>query len=121
MFLDSCFADWDPAELPLFPQESGEEVASETQVKLVEELARRSGEETVTKDCSKRYGKHSWRATGAVLFMLIGMVLINIMMLARWSSPVTTHYARLAPLTGFIIPESYRVLWVRGIVPISSP
>ena len=30
--------------------------------------------------------------------MLIGMEIIKIMMLARWSSPVITHYARLAPL-----------------------
>ena len=65
-FIDHLFPDWDPADLPLFPQTDGSEVTPEAQAKLVEELAMLTGDEVLAKDGSRRYGKHAWRATGAV-------------------------------------------------------
>ena len=44
------------------------------------------------------YGKHSRRAAGAVYLTKIGLHIYKIQLLARWASPLITHYARLAPL-----------------------
>ena len=67
-------------------------------VALVDELATRSGESLVTPDGQRRYGKHSFRSTGAVYLSSLGIELLKIQMLARWASPIITHYTRLAPL-----------------------
>ena len=92
------FPDADPESLPLFPQAGGEEVAPEAQVKLVEKIAMMTGERTLTAEGRNRYGKHSWRSTGAVFLTFIGLEVMKIQLLARWGSPIITHYTRLAPL-----------------------
>ena len=69
-------------------------------VALVEHIAARAGLPLFTKTGVKRYGKHSWRATGAVHLTAMSVELFRIQLLARWSSPVIMRYARLAPLTG---------------------
>ena len=67
-------------------------------VDLVDELARWSGEDVLTPEGQRRYGKHSFRSTGAVYLSSIGIELLKIQMLARWASTIITHYTRLAPL-----------------------
>ena len=90
---------FDDEDIPLFPDANGKVVTAEAMVGLVDELARRSGEDIVNAEGIRRFGKHSWRSTGAV--WLTGVMMIEVMkvqMLARWASPVVTHYTRLAPL-----------------------
>ena len=72
-------------------------MAAAVMVQLVEEIARRTGESVLTPDGRRRYGKHSWRSTGAV-FLSLFLEIAKIMMLARWASAIVTHYTRLAPL-----------------------
>ena len=84
-------------DLPLFPDLLGNIVAAAVMVQLVEEIARRTGEDVFTPDGRRRYGKHSWRSTGAV-FLSLFLDIAKIMMLARWASAIVTHYTRLAPL-----------------------
>ena len=67
-------------------------------LELIEMLATMLGEELYTKDGRIKYGKHSWRSTGAVFLAGIGVDLLKIQLMARWSSEVITHYSRLAPL-----------------------
>ena len=96
---DGQESPWDAEDLPLFPDARGAVVSSDAMVELVDELARRSGEQITNAQGVRRFGKHSWRSTGAV--WLTGVMQIEIMkvqMLARWASPVVTHYTRLAPL-----------------------
>ena len=85
-------------DLPLFPQEDGQEVSAEAFIRLIEELAARTGESIKTPDGRNRFGKHSWRSTGAVYLSTVGIEVFKIQLLARWSSPIVTHYTRLAPL-----------------------
>ena len=79
-------------------------------VDLVDAIAELLGQPLCTKSGVRRYGKHSWRATGAVYLTSLRMELYRIQLLARWSSPVIMHYARLAPLTN--ITEHVRELQV---------
>ena len=51
---------------PLFPDCDGNEVSAELMLNLIEELARLTGEALTNQAGKKRFGKHSWRATGAV-------------------------------------------------------
>ena len=48
------------------------------------------------------FGKHSWRATGAVYLSALGIELAKISLLARWASALIVHYARIAPLRSTI-------------------
>ena len=52
----------------------------------------------LTYDGRHRFGRHRWRSTGAVFLSAIGLEIVKIQMLARWRSPIVTHYTRLAPL-----------------------
>ena len=82
----------------MFLGADGKVVSSVAMVELVDEIARISGKQIVNAQGVRRFGKHSWRSTGAV--WLTGAMMIEIMkvqMLARWASPVVTHYTRLAP------------------------
>ena len=96
--IDELFADWDPELLPLFPQPDGEEVPPQAIVALIEELARLTGEAVLTVDGRNRFGKHSFRATGAVFLSTVGIEVAKIRMLGRWSCAVVLHCTRLAPL-----------------------
>ena len=87
-------------DFPLFPTADGKFVEEIAMVALVEHIASRAGLPLFTKTGVKRYGKHSWRATGAVHLTAMRVELFRIQLLARWASPVIMRYARLAPLTG---------------------
>ena len=85
--------------LPLFPDDEGNAVTAAAMVALVDELAQITGEPVVNADGLRRFGRHSWRSTGAVwLTGTMGIEVMKVQMMARWSSPVVTHYTRLAPL-----------------------
>ena len=84
--------------LPLFPTADGGLVSPETMLELIELLATMLGEDLYSKEGRRKYGKHSWRSTGAVFLAGIGVDLLKIQLMARWSSEVITHYSRLAPL-----------------------
>ena len=65
---------------------------------LVDALALKSGEQLETPDGQRAYDQHSCRSTGPVYLSSLGIELLKIQMLARWASPIITHYTRLAPL-----------------------
>ena len=46
----------------------------------------------------RRFGKHSWRSSGAVFLSALGIDVHKIQLLARCNSPIVVHYTRLAPL-----------------------
>ena len=82
----------------MFPTESGDMMTGDDVVKLIAYIATVLGEALVLKGGVRRYGKHSWRATGAAFFAALGLNMHKIGMLARWASPIILHYARVAPL-----------------------
>ena len=84
--------------IPMFPTETGDMMTGEDVVKLIEYIATLLGDVLTLKGGVRRYGKHSWRATGAVYFAALGLNMHKIGMLARWASPIILHYARVAPL-----------------------
>ena len=99
-FLATLFPDAEGiSDFPLFPSETGDFVHENKMLALVEAIAVRVGEPLVTKAGTNRFGKHSWRATGAVYLTSLRMELFRIQLMARWSSPVIMRYARLSPLT----------------------
>ena len=96
--LDAVYLDIPTDILPLFPQASGEELPAAAMVYLIEELARRTGQSVTTPGGRNRFGRHSFRSTGAVLLSTIGIEVTKLTMLGRWSCGVVIHYTRLAPL-----------------------
>ena len=87
-------------DLPLFPNAAGKTVHKNAMLALIERLAQLAGEPIFTAAGQRRYGRHSWISTGAVYLASKGVELQRIQLLARWSSPIILHYARLAPLSG---------------------
>ena len=97
--LDQIFGTtFEGDELPLFPQLSGGPITPETAVNVVEELAQRTGEKLYDAEGNTPFGKHAWRAAGAVYLTSIGVDVYKTRMMARWACDLITHYARLAPL-----------------------
>ena len=93
--LETHFGDLSRTEgFPLFPDGEGNVVQAEKMVDLVDELARSSGDDIHTSDGQRRYGKRSFRSTGAVYLSSVGVELLKIQMLARWASTIITHYTR---------------------------
>ena len=86
-------------DFPLFPTAGGDFVSEAAMCALVEAIAVRAGQPLHTKTGINRFGKHSWRSTGAVYLTGLGLELYRIQLLARWSSPVVMRYCRLAPLS----------------------
>ena len=93
-------------EVYFFPQANGDPIAGDTVVKLVEYLAGLQGQPITLPDGPNRYGKRSWRTTGAAYLSAIGIELAKISLLARWASSLVVHYARLAPLRS--ITDDYK-------------
>ena len=85
-------------DLPFFPGAGGRTLSGEDMLRLIEEIATRLNEVLFLDSGVRRFGKHSWRATGAVFLALIGIEVYKIAMLARWLCGVVTHYTRIAPL-----------------------
>ena len=82
---------------PLFPGADGLAVSSDVMLAVIEELARMTGENILTHDGRRKYGKHSWRSTGAVFMTSIGIEIFKVQLMWRWACAVVTHYTRLAP------------------------
>ena len=70
----------------------------EDMIRLVEFIAVATGEKLVLAVGVRRFGKHSWRSTGAVFLSGLGIDIHKLMLLARWASAIIMHYARVAPL-----------------------
>ena len=87
-------------DFPLFPTAGGEYTSGDAMVALVEHFAAALGEALTSPSGGRRFGKHTWRATGAVYLSSLQLELFKIQLLARWSSPIILHYARSAPLVG---------------------
>ena len=60
-------------------------------IEAIDLLASMIGEEIHTVDGRKRFGKHSWRSTGAVYLTSVGLEVFKVQLMVRWSSPVVTH------------------------------
>ena len=85
-------------ESPLFPDTDGQFVTPCAMLELIELLAALTGEDPKDAKGRNRFGRHTWRASGAVFLTSLGLEVIKIQMLARLASSLITHYARLAPL-----------------------
>ena len=87
-----------PSSLPWFPDAEGNEVSKYLAVSTITELAKRSGAAVTDAYNRNLFGGHSLRTGGAVTLAGLGLDAARIECLARWSSPMLLHYARLAPL-----------------------
>ena len=65
---------------------------------LTEALAVLTGEALYSKAGQRRFGKHSWRATGAVHLSLVGLATSKIQLLGRWLCAIALRYCRFAPI-----------------------
>ena len=92
---------------PLFPTPTGEAVTSENMLAFIEELAQMMDEDLYTKAGQRRFGKHSWRATGAVHLSTIGLDTFKIQLIGRWLCAIVLRYCRLAPISD--IARDYKV------------
>ena len=77
----------------MFPTEAADMMTGDDVVKLIGYIATLLGEALVLKGGVRRYGKHPWRATGAVFFAAVGLNMHKIGTLARWASPIILHFA----------------------------
>ena len=83
---------------PLFPDSEGGTVSADAMVRLADALAELLGEALTAKEGHRRFGKHNWRSTRAVwLTGTMGIEVSKVQTMARWASPVVTHYTRLPP------------------------
>ena len=73
---------------------------------FIEELAVMMGEQLYTKAGQRRFGKHSWRASGAVRMASIGLGTYKIKLLGRWLCAIVLRYCRLAPMSD--VARDYR-------------
>ena len=85
-------------DFPLFPDREGRELKADNVVDFIELVALMCGEPITTKGGLKRFGKHSFRATGAVWLTAMGVEIYKVQILGRWICGVVLHYCRLAPL-----------------------
>mgnify|MGYP002281116694 CR=1 FL=1 len=85
-------------DLPFFPDANGSVVTKDAMESFVDELARLGGQPLTLPSGAKRFGKHSFRSTGAVLLSRLGLEVYKIQLLARWGSDVVLHYVRESPL-----------------------
>ena len=86
--------------LPLFPDKHGKVANKATVVLALEATVKGYGEPTVGANGSRLLGGHSFRVTGAQKLAAVGVEIIKIMVLARWSSEVVLRYVKDAPLVG---------------------
>ena len=120
--LDERFGpQWDASDtLPFFPTETGDHAQAEAMSELVDELATRIGENTVDEEGDRILGNHSWRTGGAVYLTAGGVDPFKVNLLARWNSPMVTHYSKLAPLKA-ITTEFKEVIRRQRGDPTSGP
>ena len=84
---------------PLFPDCHGRQVSAARMIDLILEIANYFNEPLVNKMGQSRFGKHSWRATGAVFLGEAGVEIQKIMMIGRWHCNVVLLYTRNAPIS----------------------
>jgi hypothetical protein len=90
-----------PAGLPLFRTAAGHTVSKRMAVSTIAELASRNGASILDRGGKPLFGGHSLRTGGAQLLASHGLDQVKIQALARWKSPMLSHYAGLAPLRAF--------------------
>ena len=87
------------ADFPLFPDQAGEELLGDNVLDFIELLAAMLGLPLMDKNGVKKFGKHSFRSTGAVHLAEMGLEVSKIQLIGRWLCGIVLHYCRLAPLT----------------------
>ena len=68
-------------------------------IDLILEVADFFNEPLVNKMGQSQFGKHGWRATGAVFLGEAGVEIQKIMMIGRWHCNVVLLYTRNAPIS----------------------
>ena len=81
-------------------------MSAETMVQLIIEVALLCGEPLKNKAGQNRFGKHSWRATGAVHLAECGVEIAKITLIGRWHCSIVLLYTRTAPISN--IAEDYK-------------
>ena len=84
--------------LPLFPSATGGFVEKRHVVSSIEHVAAALFEPLVDERGVRRFGGHSLRVTGARTLAALGVDLVRIQLMARWSSDVVLRYVAEAPL-----------------------
>ena len=88
----------DLSELPFFPTAGGGFTEKRHVVHSIEYVAGLVGEPLVDSQGVRRFGGHSLRVTGARSLAGMGIDLMLIQLMARWSSNVVLRYVSEAPL-----------------------
>ena len=83
-------------------------------MRFIERLAELLGERLVLAAGVRRFGKHAFRAAGAVFLSALGIDMYKLPLLARWASEQITHYARVAPLKS--ITEDFKRLHDNDVI-----
>jgi len=103
-YLECMFGDTD--SIPLFPTQQGRTAAKEDVVATIESAAIRLGLPVKDHNGRNLYGGHSLRVTGAQKMAAMGLPLLTIQLIARWSSAIIMRYVGEAPLAS--VTEEYR-------------
>ena len=75
-------------------------------MQLIIEVALLCGEPLKNQAGPNRFGKHSWRAIGAIHFGECGVEVAKIMLIGRWHCSIVLLYTRSAPISN--IAEDYK-------------
>ena len=87
-----------PRDLPFFPTPSGAAVSKAKMVQTIEYLAASTGQDLFSPEGHRRFGGHSLRVLGAQHLARMGVDVLLIQLMARWSSDVVLRYIAEAPL-----------------------
>ena len=92
----------------------GFEVKPEYILMFIEAMAAMIGEALMTPKGMRRFGKHSFRATGAVHLALMGIAVDKIRLIGRWVCGVVIHYTRTAPLNTLALEYKHHSVVATG-------
>ena len=87
-----------PADLPLFPTKAGTHADKSVITTCLEKTVEAYGGAVAGPTGKRLLGGHSFRVSGAQRLASIGVEVVKIAILARWSSNVVLRYVREAPL-----------------------
>ena len=104
--LKRIWKDGATGDFPLFPDAEGHELNEDRMVEFVEAIAQLCGEPVRNRTGQRRYGRHSFRSTGAVWLTSMGIEIAKVQILGRWNCGLVLHYCRLAPLK--TVTEDYK-------------
>ena len=90
-----CEAD---AERPFFVTWNGESLRPEKMLAFIEKFTEIAGDANLTKAGVRKFGKHSFRSTGAVQLAQMGLEVSKIQIIGRWLRRIVLRYCRDAPL-----------------------